>query len=471
MNNIESNRSTWEMDRDHFLHPWTFFDSFKQDGSLVIESAEECYVRDSDGKKYFDGLAGLWCVNIGYGRDEMVEAIAEQTKKLPFFNPFVDTTNVPASQLAAKLSRLAPASLNHVFYSSGGSTANDTAYRLIQFYQNCRGKPEKKHIIARHEAYHGSTFFAASLSGKAGDKIPEFELIEEGIHHISCPDPYRRPAGMDVEEFGDFLIEEFEAKILELGPEKVAAFWAEPVMGSGGVLMAPDGYLKRMFEICRKYDILFVADEVVTAFGRLGHWFASDAIFDVQPDIINCAKGITSGYIPLGATIFSDEIYDTISAPGHNRFFPHGFTYSGHPVACAAALKNIEIMEREGLCEHVQQLGPYLNSQLKTLADLEIVGDVRGIGFMCCIENVANKETGELFPDEVNIAKRIANECEASGLIVRPVAHLNVMSPPLTMTKDEVDLLVSSLRNAIIATTKKLREEGWLESIKEQSHA
>lgn len=456
--------STWDLDRKHFMHPWTFFDSFKQDGSLVISSAEGCYVTDASGKKYFDGLAGLWCVNIGYGREEMVEAIAEQTRKLPFFNPFVDTTNEPAAQLAGKLAELAPGSLNHVFYSGGGSTANDTAYRLIQFYQRVRGKPEKRHIITRHESYHGSTFLAASLSGKVGDKVPEFGFLEDGLHKISCPDPYRRPANMTLEAFGNFLIDEFEQKVLELGAENVAAFFAEPVMGSGGVMLAPEGYLARIYALCQKYDILFVADEVVTAFGRVGHWFASKDMFGVQPDIINCAKGITSGYIPLGATIFSDEIYDVISAPGHDRYFPHGFTYSGHPVACAAALKNIEIIERESLCEHVREIGLYLNEQLATLLDLEIVGDVRGVGFMCCVENVADKESKALFPDEVNIAKRIADACEENGLIVRPVGHLNIISPPLTMTREQVDLLIGSLRKAIITTTDVLRQEGRLET-------
>lgn len=465
------NRTVWEMDKDHFMHPWTFFDSFREDGSLVIKSAEGCYVHDADGKRYFDGLAGLWCVNIGYGREEMVEAIADQVRALPFFNPFVDTTNEPASVLAAKLAELAPGHLNHVFYSGGGSTANDTAYRLIQFYQHCRGKPEKRHIISRRESYHGSTYLAASISGKAGDKVSEFRFIEDGFHHISCPDLYRRPKGMSVDAFGDYLVKEFEDKVLEIGADKVAAFFAEPIMGSGGVMMAPDGYLKRIHALCKKYDILFVADEVVTAFGRVGHWFASEAVFDVTPDIISCAKGITSGYIPLGATIFSDEIYETISAPGQDRCFPHGFTYSGHPVACAAALKNIDIIERESLCQHVREVGPYLNSELKTLLDLEIVGDVRGMGFMSCIENVADKATGTLFPDEVNIAKRIADACETAGLIVRPVGHLNIISPPLIMTREEVDLLVSSLRGAIIETTKALWSEGWLEPKRVKTYA
>lgn len=460
---INTPGTVWEMDRAHFVHPWTFFDSFREEGSLVISSAEGCYVRDAEGKKYFDGIGGLWCVNIGYGRKEMVDAIAEQARILPFFNPFVDTTNEPAARLAAKLADLAPGDLNHVFYSSGGSTANDTAFRLVQYYQRCRGKPEKRHIIARRESYHGSTYLASSLSGKAADKIAEFGFIEDGIHHISCPDPYRRPREMSIEAFGDYLVEEFENKVLELEPENVAAFFAEPVMGSGGVMMAPDDYLRRIHALCRKYDILFVADEVVTGFGRLGHWFASEAVFGVQPDIISCAKGITSGYIPLGATLFSDEIYDTIAEPGQDRVFPHGFTYSGHPVACIAALKNIEIIERENLCGHVRELGPYLNDRLQDLTDLEIVGDVRGLGYMCCIENVADKESRRLFPDSVNIAKRIADACEKSGLIVRPVGHLNIISPPLIMDRNEIDLLVTSLREAILETTEQLRGERWLD--------
>ncbi len=450
----------WDKDRAHFLHPWTHFDSFKESGSLVIDRSEGAHVTDINGRRYLDGIGGLWCVNIGYGRDEMAEAIAEQTRRLAFYNPFGDTTNVPASELAAKLAELAPGPLNHVFYSCGGSTANDTAFRLINFYQRCRGKPEKRHFIARHEAYHGSTFIAMSLGAKAMDRVPEFEYLSDNIHHISPPNMYRRPEGLSEAEFCDALIREFEDKIQEIGPDKVAAFFAEPIMGAGGVLVPPEGYNRRMWAVCRKHDILFVADEVVTGFGRVGHFFASKDMFDIEPDIINCAKGLTSGYQPLGATIFSDEIYDTISAPNPDRYFPHGFTYSGHPVACAAALKNIEIMEREDICGHVRDAGTYFRDRIDSLGDLEIVGDIRGSHFMCCVEFVADKASKTLFGNTVNIAKRVASEAEALGLIVRPVGHLNVLSPPLIVSKAQCDEMVDILRRSIIAATSKLKSEG-----------
>ncbi len=449
-------------DRQHFLHPWQIFDIFREEGVLAITEGEGSYIFDSDGNKYFDAVGGLWCNNIGMGRREMAETIAEQALKMSYASPFVDLTNVPAAELAEKLAELAPGNLNHVFFSCGGSTAIDTAFRLIHYYQNCRGKQAKKHMISRVNSYHGSTYAAMSIGGKPGDHPPEFDYLSETIHHISYPNYYRvAKAEMSEAEFVDSLVQEFEDKIIELGgSEKVAAYFAEPIMGAGGVIVPPEGYNKRMWEICKKYDILYVSDEVVTAFGRLGHWFASESIFNIQPDIVICAKGLTSGYQPLGATLFSEEIWDVISEEGHGRCFAHGFTYSGHPVACAAALKNIEIMEREKLFENVNEVGPYFESQLKTLEDLPIVGQVRGHRFMMCVENVANKETRELFPEELDIGKRISNQAEARGLIVRPVGHLNVMSPPLTMTRENVDFIVTALRASIVAAMDDLISEG-----------
>ena len=457
-----SNRSReiWEKDKAHFLHPWTHFDSFKKEGSLVMSQAEGCYVYDIDGRQYFDGIGGLWCVNAGYGREEIVEAIAEQARRLAFFNPFVDTTNEPASLLAAKLASLAPGDLNHVFFSLGGSEANDTAYRLAQFYHYCRGEPERRHFLSRKDAYHGSTYISASLSGKASDRSPGFRYEQDYIHHLSAPNCYRAPKGMSEEQFCDFLVKEFEDKISELGANNIAAFFAEPLQGSGGVVVPPDNYLHRVYEICKKHGILFIADEVVTAFGRIGHMFASEAAFSVKPDIINCAKGLTSGYQPLGATIFSDEIYDVISSPDPDRWFTHGFTYSGHPVACAAALANIEIFENEDICGHVREVGPYFEERLQTLLDLPIVGDVRGSHLMMCIENVADKSTKELFSEEVNIGKRISDHAEHNGLIVRPIGHLNVLSPPLIITRQQIDNVVDALRSSIEATMNDLEAEG-----------
>jgi len=447
-----------EQDKAHFLHPWQIFDTFTEDGALPIAAAEGLFIYDSNGKKYLDAVGGLWCTNIGLGREEMADAIADQVRQMAYASPFVDMTNVPAATLAAKLAELAPGDLNHVAFSCGGSTAIDSAYRLIHFYQNCRGKHAKKHIISRVNAYHGSTYASMSIGGKPGDHPPEFDYIQDTIHHISCPNYYRAESGISEAAFLADKLAELENKILEVGADKVAAFFAEPVFGAGGVIIPPAGYHRGTWEICQKYDVLYVSDEVVTAFGRLGHWCASKEVFDFQPDIITSAKGLTSGYLPLGATIYSDRIHQVISELGRARCFAHGYTYSDHRVACGAALKNIEIMQRENLLEYVREIGPYFQQQLKTLLDLPIVGDVRGIGLMACVEFVKDKTTKERFPEELDIGKWISNRADDAGLIVRPIVNLNVMSPPLIISRSEVDFIVETLRASIVACIEDLRE-------------
>ncbi len=457
----KSNKAVWEQDRRHHVHPFHNFASYDEHGSLIMDKGQGAYVQDIDGKRYFDAVGGMWCTNIGLGRQEMADAIAEQAAQLAYANPFTDMSNQPAAKLSAKLAELAPGDLNHVFFTCGGSTANDGAFRLIQMYQGARGKKQKKHILCRHDAYHGTTYLAASLSGKAGDRMPDFDYIEDIIHHLTSPNYYRAPEGMDEAQFCDYLIDEMEAKINELGADNIAAFYAEPILGSGGVIVPPENYNRRTWELCQKYDIIYVADEVVTGFGRLGHWFVSKELFDVQPDIICCAKGLTSAYLPLGAVIFSDRMYEVLGNDS-DRWFTGGYTYSGHPVSCAAALKNIEIMEREAIFENVKTVGAYFEEQLHTLLDLPIVGDIRGKLFMMCVVNVMDKETKEFFPAEVDIGKRISNHAEREGVIVRPAADLNILSPPLTMSKEDVDYLIPRLRRAIEATMADLVEEGYL---------
>lgn len=455
-------QDVWQQDKDHYIHPWTDFSTFKETGSMVLADSDNVHVQDGEGNKYLDGIGGLWCVNIGYAREEMAEAIADQVRKIPYFSSFGHHTTVPAAQLAAKLAELAPGNLNHVFYGCGGSVANDTAVRIIHFYFNQLGQKTKKKIISRIDGYHGSTYMAMSITGVKFDHIG-FDIDEQLVHHISCPNPYRRPDEQSLEAFCDEKVQELEDKILELGPDNVAAFFAEPIMGAGGVIVPPEGYHQKSLAVCRKYGVLYVSDEVVTAFGRLGHMFASDDEFGIVPDIITCAKGLTSGYLPLGATILSEDIYEVISKPqADGAIFTHGFTYSGHPVSCAAGLKNIEIMERENLCGHVKDMGAYFEQQVKTLIDLPIVGDVRGRKFMMCIENVANKDTKELINPDAMVGNRIADHCQARGLIVRPLAHMNVLSPPLTLSKENVDFLVATLRESIEATTEDLKAEGFL---------
>ncbi|MEM1110664.1 MAG: aminotransferase [Pseudomonadota bacterium] len=460
MNQAES-EALWRMDRDHFIHPYTDYSIFKEEGSQIFSAADGVYVTDAQGRRMLDGIGGLWCVNIGHGREEMAEAIADQVMSMQYYNPFGHSTNEPAARLAAKLAELAPGDLNHVFYSCGGSTANDAAIRLVHYYNNLRGQPNKKKIISRLDAYHGATYVAANLTGIHASKQSFDRIADDWIQHVSAANLYRRPAGaelLDEDGYTAFLANELENRILQLGPDTVAAFIAEPIMGAGGVLVAPRGYHARMQAVCRAYDVLYIADEVVTGFGRLGHWFASEAVFDCQPDIIVSAKGISSGYIPLGATLLSSRIHDVISKPQcEGGVLSMGFTYSGHPVACAAALKNIEIMEREDICGHVRENGPYFRDSLGALADLPIVGDVRGSHYMVGIEYVQDKEARTPFDGAQDIAGRVFRHCRDRGLIVRPVGpHLSVLSPPLVFSRRNTDDTVAILRASIDAVTAEL---------------
>ena len=448
-------------DRAHHLHPWTDFAGLEEKGSLVLTDAEGAYVCDSVGNKYLDGIGGLWCVNVGYGRTEIAEAMAAQAGKMVYYSSFGAHTSIPAAELAHKLASLAPAGLNHIQFGTGGSMANDTAIRMVHFYFNRLGKQSKKKIITRHDGYHGSTYLAMSLTGVAFDH-QGFDIIDDGlIERVSSPNTYRRPDGLSPAQFCDQLVDEFENKIAALGADNVAAFIAEPIMGAGGVIVAPPDYHRRMLEVCRRHGVLYIADEVVTAFGRLGHFFASQDVFGIVPDLITSAKGLSSAYAPLSATIMSDEFYDVISAPrSKGALLTHGFTYSGHPVCCAAGLKNIEIMEREDICGHVREVGPYLEAQLATLADLDIVGDIRGSHFMMCVENVADKHSKALLADEVEVGNRIADAAEKRGVLVRPIGHLNVLSPPLILTREQIDTLVSVLRESIVEVMDDLTREG-----------
>ncbi len=459
---LNDKQKIWQKDIDHYVHPWTDFSTFKDTGSLVVAEAEGAYVYDADGRQYLDGIAGLWCVNAGYGRDEIGQAMADQAKKMVYYSSFGAHTSIPAAELASKLAELAPGNLNRVFYGTGGSMSNDTNVRMIHFYFNQLGKPKKKQIITRHDGYHGSTYMAMSLTGVAFDH-DGFDIIgTELIHRINAPNMYRRPEGTTASEYCDILVDEFRAKIEEIGPEKVAAFFAEPIIGAGGVLVPPPDYHKRMLAVCCEYGILYVADEVVTAFGRLGHFFASEAAFDIVPDFITAAKGLTSAYSPLSASIFSEEIYDVISIPqSKGGMFTHGFTYSGHPVSCAAALANIAIMEREDIPGHVRHIGPYFQKKLETLMDLPLLGDVRGSHFMMCLESVADRKTKELINPDAQVGNRIADACEKRGLLVRPLAHLNILSPPLVLNHEQIDWMVEILRESIVEVMMSLKRDGF----------
>ncbi|MEM8944664.1 MAG: aminotransferase [Planctomycetota bacterium] len=451
----------WQRDNDHFLHPYTNFAKFAAEGSTIYTRGKDHFIYDSEGREYLDGIAGLWCVNIGHGRQEIANCMAEQCQRLAYYNTFEDASSPPAAELAAKLSELSPGTLRHVFYGTGGSMANDTAIKIAHYYFNLLGKPNKKQIISRDLAYHGSTYMAHALTGIRPGHIG-FDLPTPLVHYLTAPYPYRRPEGMSVEQFADHLIDELEQKIIALGPDNVSCFIAEPILGAGGVIVPPAGYQKRTWEVCKKYEVLYISDEVVTGFGRLGEMLTSEKLFGVQPDLLVLAKGISSGYIPLGATMLSDEIYSVISQPKpDNPYFSHGFTYSGHALACAVGLKNIEIMEREDLCGHVRQWGGYFQEQLQSLSDLPIVGEVRGSHYMQCLEYVTSQQSKQPFADDAAIGKRVALHAKNRGLIVRPIGSFNVLSPPLTFDQKAIDRAVTILRESIEATMGDLRSEGF----------
>lgn len=458
-NNSRKTRIIQENDNRFFLHPWEDMGYHGSNERTAATSCEGIYLYDSDGKKLIDGPGGMWCTQIGYGRQEMVEAIAEQTAKLPYFSPFNLTSDVSV-QLTEKLASLAPGDLNTVFLTTGGSTAVDTALRLMMFYNNFKGRPEKKKIISREDAYHGSTYLSASVSGKFRDKDYQ-DAATDLVKFIGSPNPYRRPKGVSAEDFRDSKVQELEDAILELGPDKVGAFIAEPILASGGVVVPVPGYHRMCLDVCHKYDVLYISDEVVTGFGRLGHWFASEPVFDIQPDIITSAKGLTSGYLPLGACIVSDRLMNEMGGQkGEGVVFSNGFTYSGHPVSCAAALKNIEIFENENLLAHVREVSPHFLNRLQELRDIPIVGDVRGQGLMACVECELKKDEESPLEMDYMMGSRIDKHCQQLGLIVRPVVNMNVMSPPLIITKAQIDEMVDILREGIIRTMNDLEKEG-----------
>ena len=444
-------------EKDKFvLHP---YENLKDRGTYnrkLIVKSDNIYLYDEEGKRYIDGPGGMWCNNIGHGNKEMAEAIKNQIETMDYCSPFSESSE-KAAELASVLSELSPGDLNTVFFTPDGSSANETALRFMMLYNNILGRPEKKHIISRDRAYHGSTYLTGSITGKDRERN-NFDFESTFIHHVGSPNPYRRKDNQTVDDFCDEKVKEFEDKILEIGPNKVAAYIAEPVLASGGCIVPPKNYIKRFWEICKKHDILYISDEVVTGFGRLGHFFCSQEEFGIIPDIITSAKGITSGYIPLGAVLISDRLMKSISKD--SSLFFHGFTYSGHPVSCAAALKNIEIIKRDKILDHVKNIAPYFHQKLKTLYEIPIVGDVRGMGLMAGIECVIDKDSKNPLILDQAIASRIDEESLKLGLIIRPIYHICVLSPALIIQKEQVDDLVDKLYQAISNATKKLEKEG-----------
>lgn len=445
-------------DGENVLHPWENSADFNDYDRTFLESGQGIWLTADDGTKLIDGPGGMWCVQIGYGRREMGQAMADQAMKLGYYSPWNSSASVTA-QLAHEIASRTPGDLNTVFFTTGGSTAVDSALRFVQYRNNVLGKRDKKVFISRQKAYHGSSYLSASVSGKERDKS-WMDSADDLVHFLPDVNPYRRPEDMTVENFLDEKVADLENAILEIGPERVAAFIAEPVLASGGLIIPPEGYHRRCLEICRKHDVLYISDEVVTAFGRLGHWFASDSVFGITPDIITSAKGLTSGYVPMGATIISDKLMNDIADSGNDATFSNGYTYSGHPVCAAAALKNIEIFEREGLLQHVRAITPHFQERVEGLRDLPIVGDTRGIGLMGCVECVADKKSRNPLELDTAVGARIDARCQELGLMVRPLVNMCVFSPPLVIQPDEIDQMFDILEKGIKLATDDLARDG-----------
>jgi putrescine aminotransferase len=446
----------WQaLDAAHHLHPFTDHKSLHENGVRIITSAEGVYLHDSRGHKIMDGMAGLWCVAAGYGRQELVEAAAQQMAKLPYYNTFFKTTNEPATALAAKLASIAPEGINHVFFACSGSEAVDTALRTARVYWQTLGKPEKKIVIGREYGYHGSTTLGASAGGmvdmhrQAGD-MPNFV-------HVLPPYWYGKGGQMSPEEFGLYAAKQLENKIHELGADNIAAFIGEPLQGAGGVIIPPSTYWPEVNRICKENDILLIADEVICGFGRTGKMFGSD-YFGIKPDMMTTAKALTSGYLPLSAVLVHDRVAEVlINQTGE---YYHGFTYSGHPVACALALKNLEIIERENLVEAAAAKGALLREKLiEALGSHPMVGEIRGVGLIGAIELTADKRARKFFPKSGRVGTICRDFCIVNGLIMRAVRDTMVFSPPLTITEAEISEMVAIAKKSIEQTYEIVKGE------------
>ncbi|MGV6847424.1 MAG: aminotransferase class III-fold pyridoxal phosphate-dependent enzyme [Marinibacterium sp.] len=437
----------------HLIQSFANLDALKQSQArTAIVAAEGAWVTDSEGNRLIDGIGGLWCVNVGHGRSEIIDAVNAQLRKLDYYSTFYNFTHPAAAELAEKLARLAPGNLNHVYFGNSGSVANDSAVRILHHYNILRGKPEKRIMLSRIGAYHGSTHMAMALTTPA---YSDGWTVAEGVvHHLRCPNRYREAPEMTDAEFTEVLAQDMLDAIRDLGAENIAGFFAEPIQGAGGVICAPEGYHRRMREITAAHDIAYVADEVVTAFGRLGHMFASEDVYGYVPDILTTAKGLTSGYQPLSATIISDEIHEVISAPG--AMFLHGMTYSGHPAAAAAGLANIGILENERIPERVQTTGKLFENALRGLIDLDMVGEVRGSHFMMGIEFVKDKATREEFAADANVGLLVSQEAQKRGLIARALGNILILSPTLIMDEPMIGDIEGILRDSILAVSGDL---------------
>lgn len=462
MTNLPSKEDLVALDLAHYLHPFTDYKAMIEDrGTRLIEGGEGPYLFDSEGGKYLDGFAGLACATLGYGREELADAAARQIRKLSYSTSFFRTSNQPAIELASTLVRLTPAGLNRVFFANSGSDANDTALRMVRWYWNLRGQPERKTVIACEYAYHGSTAASAALSGNP--MMHEQGVSLADVIHIRPAYKFMHGRNQSDEEFGLTAAGWLEDAILQAGPDNIAAFFIEPVLGAGGGKMPPANYLPEVQRICRKYDILLVADEVVTGFGRTGRWWGCESLGPIEPDLMCLAKGITSGYFPLSAVMVGDRVAQVLIDEGGE--FYHGFTYSGHPVGCAVALENIRLIEEEGLVERVaDKLAPHFAARLSQLNASSIVGEVRSIGLFGAIELVADRDSLAPIANAEVVCEQLRELGLSEGVIVRPIESTVLLAPPLTITTEQIDELFDGLERALMRFERIIRPTGGSEA-------
>ena len=456
---MQDTKSIQAVDSAHYLHPFTEHKALAAKGARVMVKGQGIYLWDSEGKKLLDGMSGLWCMNVGYGRKELADVAYKQLQELPYYNSFFNTTNIPAVELSKLLVEISPPQFNHVFFAGSGSEGNDTIFRMVRWFWDLEGQPQRKVVISRKNGYHGSTVCGSSLGGMSY-MHEQGDLPIPGIVHIEQPYWFELGRDIDKDAFGIKAAGWLEEKILEVGADKVAAFIAEPVQGAGGVIIAPKTYWAEIQRICDKYGILLISDEVICGFGRTGSWFGCETL-GYKPDFINFAKGVTSGYIPLGGVLVGDRVAKVVIEKGSD--FNHGYTYSGHPVACAVAIENIRILQREKVIETVKnETGPYLKERFEGLKDHPLVGDAETLGMMAGLVLVKGKSPIEMFDPNLGVGMVCRGHMFSNGMIMRAVGDRMIIAPPLVITKEEIDEMIALIRRCLDATLEDLKARGWV---------
>jgi 4-aminobutyrate--pyruvate transaminase len=457
---MQRGNSTASRDIAYHLHPYTHLKKHESEGPLVITEGKGIYVYDDAGKEYIEGLAGLWCTSLGFSENRLVEAATRQLKQLPYYHIFNHKAHEGAGELAERIIRLMPVPMSKVFFNNSGSEANDSAVKMVWYFNNARGRHRKKKIIARMKGYHGVTVASASLTGLPNNHR-DFDLPIAQIRHADCPHHYRfaRP-GESEEEFATRLADSLEAQILREDPETVAAFIAEPVMGAGGVIVPPRTYFEKIQKVLKKYEVLLIADEVICGFGRTGNMFGSES-YGLKPDIMTVAKALSSAYLPISATIINDELYQAFVAQSEKiGVFAHGFTYSAHPVACAVALETLKIYEERDILGHVRKVGPQLQEGLRRFASHPLVGEIRGVGLLAGVELVKDQASKAPFDPKQGVGAIFAARAQEHGLILRAMVDSVALCPPLIITADEVEEMLRRFGRALEDTAVAVAQAG-----------